>query len=417
MRYNADIEVYVDPGQGNAHWTSENRLRFGLNSSDPDDDVTFVSVAGHEFGHGVVESTAELGYQGESGALNESFGDIFGELVEHYTFGTTDWLMGEEIGYFRNLSDPNDRGDPDTYLSEDFWYFGTGDDGGVHTNNGVQNFWFYLLSEGGSGTNDFDEVYSVSGIGIEDAGDIAYLALHYLDEGATYLDAREASLRAARQIFGACSFEEVQVGKAWYAVHVGNALPQFNYEICGVREDGIWQGINAVIGGGSCVTTVQAHADNVTFAAGNTIVFRPGFTATVAGDNRFLAYLESCSFTVRSSNNSIKDSKGHPYEEWLDRNPDLPDEASELLGISITAEPNPFSIATTLSYSLVEPGLVELQIFNATGILIANPVQNQQMEPGIYQHTFEAKNLPDGIYLIVLQKDGLRTAKRVVVAR
>ncbi|NIW45715.1 MAG: hypothetical protein GWN30_13480, partial [Gammaproteobacteria bacterium] len=64
------------------------------------------------------------------------------------------------------------------------------DNGGVHTNSGVQNYWFYLLSEGGSGVNDNGDAYFVTGIGIEEAAQIAYRNLTvYLMPGSDYPDA------------------------------------------------------------------------------------------------------------------------------------------------------------------------------------------------------------------------------------
>ena len=66
--------------------------------------------------------------------------------------------MGEEITVtvgtaLRIMSNPGWYGEPDCYTGTN-WYTGTGDNGGVHTNSGVQNYWYYLLSQGGSGTND-----------------------------------------------------------------------------------------------------------------------------------------------------------------------------------------------------------------------------------------------------------------------
>ena len=51
-----------------------------------------LDVAAHEFGHGVVEYTAGLRYHNQSGALNESFADLFGAMVDR-----DDWLIGEDL--------------------------------------------------------------------------------------------------------------------------------------------------------------------------------------------------------------------------------------------------------------------------------------------------------------------------------
>ena len=162
--------------------------------------------------------------------MNESFSYIFGEATEFYTFGSNDWLMGAERynGPIRSMSNPNARYDPDTFEGT-FWVTivppcdGSNDQCGVHTNSGVQNFWFYLVSEGGTGTNDNGDDYEVDGIGILDAEAIAYRNLvMYLGSNSDYQDARDGSIQAAVDLFGLCSPEVEAVMDAWYAVGVGD---------------------------------------------------------------------------------------------------------------------------------------------------------------------------------------------------
>ena len=105
-----------------------------------------LDIVGHEVSHGVTQSSAGLIYQNESGALNESFSDIFGEMIENYTDDPNDWLMGDDRtdGFIRSMSNPKDKSDPDTYKGTN-WKTTSGDNWGVHTNSGVQNYWFFLL--------------------------------------------------------------------------------------------------------------------------------------------------------------------------------------------------------------------------------------------------------------------------------
>ncbi|MDC0539177.1 M4 family metallopeptidase, partial [Flavobacteriaceae bacterium] len=186
-----------------------------------------LDIVGHEITHGVTEYAANLVYSYESGALNESFSDIFGEAIEQYATGSNDWLMGDDIGAggsggaLRSMSNPNAKGDPDTYFG-DLWYCGSGDNGGVHYNSGVQNFWFYLLTEGGNGTNDNGDSYTVSSLGMDKAGAIAYRNLSvYLGANSQYIDARTGAIQAAIDLYGADSAEEIATTNAWYAVGVG----------------------------------------------------------------------------------------------------------------------------------------------------------------------------------------------------
>jgi Zn-dependent metalloprotease len=183
-----------------------------------------LDVIGHEYTHAVTGSSSQLVYANESGALNESFSDIFGEMIENYVAGPNDWLIGDDrtSGAIRSMSNPNSFSDPDTYLGTN-WYSGTNDNGGVHTNSGVQNFWFYLLAMGGSGTNDNGNAYSVSGLGRSVASAIAFRNNTVkLSMNSNYNAARAGAIEAAEDLYGTCSNAVKQVTNAWYAVGVGN---------------------------------------------------------------------------------------------------------------------------------------------------------------------------------------------------
>ena len=207
----------------NAFWDGS-RMTYGDGSGGVTP-LTSLDIAGHEVTHGLTTFTAGLIYEAESGALNESFSDIFGNAIERYARpGDYDWLVGAEIGLtLRSMSNPNAYGDPDTYFGDDWAPLDGGDSGGVHTNSGVQNFWFYLLTEGGSGTNDNGDDYVVEAIGIEDAGAVAFRNLTvYLTPGSNHADARFYAIQSAIDLFGTCTFEVEQTANAWYAVGVGD---------------------------------------------------------------------------------------------------------------------------------------------------------------------------------------------------
>ena len=220
----ATINSYVHYSNNyvNAFWDGS-RMTYGDGNATYSPLVS-LDIVGHEITHGVTNYSANLVYSYESGALNESFSDIFGEAIENYATGSNNWLMGSEIGAaFRSMSNPNVYGDPDTYQGT-YWYTGSGDNGGVHYNSGVQNKWFYILSQGETGTNDFGSSYAVTGIGISDAAKIAYRNLTvYLSSNSQYADARAGAIQAAVDLFGAGSPEVIATTNAWYAVGVGGA--------------------------------------------------------------------------------------------------------------------------------------------------------------------------------------------------
>jgi Zn-dependent metalloprotease len=216
------LNNYVHYGEAyqNARWDGQQML-FGDGIGNP---FTTVDISGHEITHGLTDFTADLVYLNEPGALNESFSDIFGNCIEYFGKpSTASWRIGEDRGsYFRDMSNPNLRSNPDTYQGL-HWYSGTEDFGGVHTNSGVQNFWFYLLTVGGNGINDAGKSYDVKGIGFANSAQIAYENLtSYLSPLSDYEEARFYSIVAAVDIFGNCSAQHAATVNAWYAVGLGD---------------------------------------------------------------------------------------------------------------------------------------------------------------------------------------------------
>lgn len=220
--------VHFGTNYSNAFWDGQS-MTYGDGDNLSTSPFTSLDIVAHEITHGVTEHSASLEYSYESGALNESFSDIFGLCVDFYANpGIANWEMGELIhlngGAIRSMSNPNLYFQPDTYHGN-YWHTGYDDNGGVHYNSGVQNFWFYLLVNGGAGTNDLSNNYQVEGIGIDAAAAIAYRNLTtYLTPTSNYLDAREYSIQSAIDIYGACSDEVMAVTNAWHAVGVGDAF-------------------------------------------------------------------------------------------------------------------------------------------------------------------------------------------------
>lgn len=175
-----------------------------------------LDVGAHEMGHGVVQNTCNLEYQGESGALNESMADISGCMVDR-----DDWFLGEDIiintnlfptGNMRDMSNPHNGGssfnDPSYQPAHtDEQYFGNEDNGGVHINSGIMNYCFYQFA---------------TQIGKEKAEDIFYKSMtDYLVKSSQFVDARVAFVQAASDIFGASSAEVTAVENAFAAVGIG----------------------------------------------------------------------------------------------------------------------------------------------------------------------------------------------------
>lgn len=219
--------VHYSTNYNNAYWDGV-RMTYGDGNGTTFSPLTELDICGHELTHGVTEYSSNLTYSYESGALNEAFSDIFGVTIDFYANGNNaDWLIGNKSytpatpnDALRYMNNPNLGAQPDTYKGTS-WYTGTADNGGVHTNSGVLNYWYYLLSVGGSGTNDKGFVFNVAGIGINKARLIAYRTnSYYLTAGSQYVDAGVFSIQAANDIFGMCSAESFAVKNAWDAVGI-----------------------------------------------------------------------------------------------------------------------------------------------------------------------------------------------------
>ncbi len=197
--------------------------------------LSTMDIMAHEYTHGITRATAGLKYQGESGALNESFSDIFGTMAESYSgAGSFDWTMGEDASWtIRNLSNPQQFNQPDTYKGQDWVSTSSSSDhGGVHTNSGVQNKWFVLLADGGTHNG-----INVQGIGKTKAAKIAYRNLSvYLNSGSNYMSARIGAINSAKDLYGPCSAELIATTNAWAAVKVGNPFEGNCVKIIGVTN-------------------------------------------------------------------------------------------------------------------------------------------------------------------------------------
>lgn len=218
------------PDPNNATSMGGGQFLFGSGDGSTFSSVTALDVVGHEFNHAVDDFEADLIYQGESGAIDESLADIMGTAIEFYsTPSEADWLLGEDCytpgssgDALRYMNNPKVGNHPDTYQGTNWASTSGGDNGGVHTNSGVLNYAFYLMTEGGSGTNDFGDAYSLSGIGITKTRSIAHRAFTtYFTSSDDYADARERFLSAASDLYGSSGVEYKSVSDAFGAVGIG----------------------------------------------------------------------------------------------------------------------------------------------------------------------------------------------------
>ncbi len=431
------IITYADWKEGdeinNAFWSGA-FAAYGAGDGDIYGSWGAIDVVGHEISHGVTDHSANLVYWRESGALNESFSDIFGATIEFYAEGreSGDWLTGEDIykgiGSIRSLKNPKARFDPDTYLGE-FWFntINSHDNGGVHTNSGVQNHWFYLLTEGGSGENDDGVSFQVTGIGLDDASSIAYRNLtQYLLPDSRYMDAATYSIQAAEDLFGEASQQVQSVQSAWEAVGIymdpslitSDTLMEFESAI----DDSEYKSLilrNKSIESLNITDFTFSDPDHFTLQppkilplqleGGDSlrlwIVFTPEHDSLYEG-----------SLTIESSDPQDPTQTIHLSGMGTAISTGLPETTQSKPGIELSVGPNPFKERLLISYALPQPDDITIEIRDITGKLL---YQRARKASGTENMEIIWSGLPDtpdaasgGIYLL-----SLRTSTQVLVRK
>ena len=216
--------VRVGENFSNAFWSPEyNAVFFG----DAKPYAGALDIVAHELTHGVTSFTCNLIYQDQSGAMNEAFSDIFGEMVETRTTGSTDWIDGTLLNdNGRDLKDPSSLEVMNGYYypSKMSEFYGRNhpllqqlvnqDYGGVHINATILSHCFYLLAEG------LD-----AAIGLRDAEKIFYRAqtIHLL-RSSQFIDARLACISSAEELFGDESVQVQKVKEAFDTVEIFDSV-------------------------------------------------------------------------------------------------------------------------------------------------------------------------------------------------
>jgi Zn-dependent metalloprotease len=232
----------------NARWNGS-RMYFGAGWAV--DDLT-----GHELTHGVTQFESGLIYANDSGAINESFSDIFGEFIDLLNGQGNDtaavrWIVGEDIptGSLRNMRNPPARNHPDRlgsplYIPKVADPDDTNDNGGVHKNSGVNNKLCYLLTDG-----DVFNGQTVSGMGILRVASLYYeVNTDLLTSGADWTDLYNALVQAAinlgwdtqerNNLYRACAAVEIASSQDIYVDRANFCSPQDGRRFCVVALGG-----------------------------------------------------------------------------------------------------------------------------------------------------------------------------------
>lgn len=207
------LDGYVHYGDqyDNAFWDGQ-RMIFGDGDGVVFTDFTgSLDVIGHELTHGVTQTTADLTYHEQPGALNESISDVFGSLIKQWTLDETaaeaDWLIGADIftpdragDALRSMKAPGTAydnpmmgKDPQPAHMRDFVVLpdtARGDNGGVHINSGIPNRAFYLTA------------INIGGNAWEAPGHIWYQALQASTPTTDFQRFADITSATAAQLYG-----------------------------------------------------------------------------------------------------------------------------------------------------------------------------------------------------------------------
>ncbi|HEY7404356.1 MAG TPA: M4 family metallopeptidase [Candidatus Angelobacter sp.] len=218
--------VHYDFQYDNAFWNGQQMI-YGDGDGELFTRFTIsVDVIGHELTHGVTQNEAQLVYQGQSGALNESMSDVFGSLIKQWVNNETadkaDWLIGKGLLMpsvqgvaLRSMKEPGTAYD-DPNLGKDpqpadmkHLVDTDSDNGGVHINSGIPNRAFCLAA------------INIGGYAWQKAGLIWYRTLTGgLSPTANFQDAADATVSRATTLFGDKSTEQKAVIDAWSTVGI-----------------------------------------------------------------------------------------------------------------------------------------------------------------------------------------------------
>lgn len=294
---NAYSNVAYTDGKGsfsgdNATHYSNHKMFFGYgyDLADATDDVVHLDVTSHEFTHGVTQETTNMAYYSQAGAINESLSDIFAKCTDAFNNAgsVSSWLLRASPTWtIRSLSNPPTYGHPKYYKGENWLNTDTCsgqpayDNCGVHINSGVMNYWFYRMVTGATFTDPNGVTVSFGTMPIATAEKIVYQALNYFGNNPNYFAARNATIQAARDLYGNCSQEAIHVGKAWVVAGVGQLSGAYDRIQCGIQSSGSISAIRNLTLGEFLFCPGVTIPSGITFnaMAGKAVILRPTFVA------------------------------------------------------------------------------------------------------------------------------------------
>ncbi|OZC02665.1 M4 family metallopeptidase [Rubricoccus marinus] len=452
---NITSTVHHRVNYNNAFWNGQ-QMVYGDGDGSQFQALVDLDIVAHELTHAVTGATAGLIYQNESGALNEAVSDIMAVMVDR-----DDWRLGE-LSYtpgvsgdaLRNLANPPEGNQPDNYADR---YTGSQDNGGVHINSGIPNKAAYLMAAGGT----FRGV-TVASIGRAKTEKIWYRALtQYFTSSTNLAGARQGTLSATADLYGSGGAEYAAVQNAWAAVGIGSGAsggggtppsggtPEWRYETITVESAHNYANntntTNVYSKPGA--SRVAAYFERFELENNYDFVYMKNgsnqTTATYTGTkSAFWAIVDDSELKI----NFVSDYSVTGYGWRVTRFAYFADRpllvadgeegipmaeapqglASDVItGVSAKAalvtglevpRPNPASGASSVVFSLEEAGEARVALYDVLGREVA-VLHDGQTEAGEHDVAFDARSVPAGSYIIVMQTGAQRLTQRLTVVR
>ncbi len=226
------IRAIVGLNINNAFWDGHS-LWFGKGNNQTSRSLTSNDLVAHEYSHALLDDIIGFHYAGESGAIEESYCDIFGELFEYWETGALDWKVGADVTLTAGV--PNQLGirdlsQPIQYKSIG-WKDGPADHWGVHNNSRLHSYWFHRL------INHY-------GVSVENGTELIYETLFNLTPNGDYFSLRNASVLVANSQFPGIA---VAVESCWNDVGLSLAPPQVILDVFPANGDVLYGGTTDTI--------------------------------------------------------------------------------------------------------------------------------------------------------------------------
>lgn len=436
-------------GYNNAGWNGQQMI---YGDGDGSQFIALVSldIAAHELSHAVTGASARLIYQNESGALNEAFSDIMAVMVDRddYKIGEQSYTPGTSGDALRYLDNPPAGNQPDHYADR---YTGTGDYGGVHINSGIANKQAYLMIAGGTFRGQ-----AVQSVGRNVTEKVWYRALtQYFTQSTNFAGARQGTIQAATDLYGAGSAQVTSVTNAWAAVGVGSAAsgggngggsgtPEWRYETVSYQSPH-----NYPNNYNNTKTYSKAGADRVAMyfeqfttennydyvyikdAAGATkatytgskaafwaVVDGDAISANLVSDYSVTAYGYRVTRVAYFSDQQLLVADPNPVLGFVPESlgSDVLTASAKVEALALDVGPNPARQSATVTVALPESGDVRVSLMDMLGREVS-VAHEGAMQEGRQSVALDTGSLPAGVYIVLLQTEGQRMTRQLTVVR